>query len=133
MRPLPRQEFAYYLQVFKAQGFAAPLNWYKTRCPNFFDEQRDLAADFPAGLPALMLHTKQDQAFTTDMCLADHVLGAFPGGNLEVRVVDVDHWGLQDEEKRGEVTGILVEFVQRVLAGEWVAQGRVDKEDVLKG
>jgi len=59
------------------------------------------------------------------MCFSHAVLSSFPAGNLEVKVVDADHWVLQDEDKRDEVTGLLVEFVQRVLDGKWVAKGKV--------
>jgi hypothetical protein len=56
----------------------------------------------PAAVAALPIHTEQDMPLTTAMCFADAVLDKPPGGNLEVQVADVDHRGLQDEEKRGE-------------------------------
>ena len=124
---VPSQEFEYYLTAFGKNGFAAPLNWYKTRFLNFYQEQQDNLGPFPSHIPALQIPTLKDAALTKEMCFADSVLNSFPGGNLEIKVVDVDHWALQDEEKRGEVTGILSEFIQRVLEGRWEAKEKVAK------
>lgn len=72
----------------------------------------------------MQVPTAKDSALTPEMCFAPGVLDAFPGGNLEIRVVDGDHWVLQDELRRDEVNEVLMEFVGRVMRGEWRPRGR---------
>lgn len=111
--------------MFDAGGFEAPLHWYKTRDLNFLDEQRDHIPPFPSTIPALQIPTALDAALTKEMCLSPRVLDCFPGGNLEIKVMErADHWVLQDEELGDEVTGILVEFVESVRDGRWKPAGK---------
>lgn len=62
------------------------------------------------------------------MCLALGVLGCFPDGNLNVKVLKgADHWVLQDEKPvpggdvklRDHVTNIIAEWLETVYSGTW--------------
>lgn len=114
--------------MFSRGGFHHPLNWYRTRELNFHEDQQSNLPAFPSHIPALQIPTGQDAALPKEMCLHESVLGCFPGGNLEVRVMEqADHWVLQDELLRDEVTGMLVEFVERVREGRWAPSGAAAK------
>ena len=122
------QEFEYYLSTFSQHGFAHPLNYYRTRNHNFDDEQADQLPPFPSQIPTLQFPLGREYVLTKDVCLDDKVLAAFPGGNLEIQVLEeADHWVLQDEALREDVTGRLVEFMRRVLDGKWEKPGKLEK------
>ncbi|SCZ91279.1 BZ3500_MvSof-1268-A1-R1_Chr1-2g01304 [Microbotryum saponariae] len=126
-QPDPEPELDFYLSTYSKTGFAGPLNWYKTRSINQLEEvASNLSPTFPPHIPALQLPAALDAALPPEMCLAPAVLKCFPGGNLEVRVLQTaDHWCLSDENERGKVTEILCEWIEMVLAGKWKPTGNV--------
>ncbi|GJN92183.1 hypothetical protein Rhopal_005213-T1 [Rhodotorula paludigena] len=112
-------EYLYYLGTFKKHGLHAPLNWYRTRRVNYFEEQESgLSHSFPAHIPALLLPAENDPALPPGMAKSQGKY--FPGGNLRVEVIKgADHWLLQDGQCRNLVTDKLVAFVDEVLSGKW--------------
>lgn len=140
------QEYLYYLRTFKKHGLHAPLNWYRTRRVNYFEEQQSgLSHSFPAHIPALLLPAENDPALPPGMAKSQGKY--FPGGNLRVEVIKgADHWllqvrcvylttalsvalvvwstrltrhSLQDGKCRNLVTDKLAAFVDEVLSGKW--------------
>lgn len=96
LTPTLTQELDYYISQYKKSGMRGPLSWYRTRSTNFREEQEANLPPFPTHIPALQLPAANDAALPPAMCLAPAVLGCFPAGNLEVRVLDgADHWCLQ--------------------------------------
>lgn len=89
------QEFDVYLNAFRESGFAGPLCWYKTRLINSRDEQEAALPTFPAEIAALHVVALHDAALPPQMARSPAVLKRFPGGNLEIKEVDGDHWLLQ--------------------------------------
>ncbi|GAA5997287.1 alpha/beta hydrolase [Rhodotorula paludigena] len=112
-------EYLYYLRTFEKHGLHAPLNWYRTRRVNYFEEQQSgLSHSFPAHIPALLFPAENDPALPPGMAKSQGKY--FPGGNLRVEVIKgADHWLLQDGNCRNLVTDKLAAFVDEVLSGKW--------------
>ncbi|KAK4052907.1 hypothetical protein OIO90_004183 [Microbotryomycetes sp. JL221] len=123
--PGPEKEFDVYLSEYRHSGLRGALSWYKTRSINFKEEQESgIGPNFPAHIPALQLPAEKDAALPPSMAMAPSVLKCFPGGNLEIKVLqNADHWCLQDERVRDKVTSLLAEWIERVLAGKWRPEG----------
>jgi hypothetical protein len=103
----PPQELDVYLNAYRKGGFAAPLNWYRTRQINFREEQLANLPPFPPHIPCLQLPASHDAALPPSMALSPAVLRCFPAGNLDVRVLEgADHWclhvGLRTTQERDQ-------------------------------
>ncbi|GAA6059378.1 hypothetical protein JCM10212_003276 [Sporobolomyces blumeae] len=117
--PKSEPEYDYYVAMFQKHGLHCPLNWYRTRRINFVQEQEANLPPFPSTIPALCLSAAKDDALPPEMANNKAVKACFPGGNLEVRVIEeADHWVLQDRRFRDDITKQLAEFVETNFAKE---------------
>lgn len=138
------QEYHYYLETFRKHGLYHPLNWYRTRRINHEEEQAARLGPVPAHIPALMIPAEKDPALPPAMADNPAVRKCF-SGNLRVLppIKGGDHWVLQvielvppgrhgDQRIDGpssamyqdvrycdQVTRMLADFVDEVLAGKW--------------
>ncbi|BGP12483.1 hypothetical protein JCM10213_006949 [Rhodosporidiobolus nylandii] len=117
-------ESRYYVETFRKTGLKHALNWYRTRKLNYKQDQADRLAEkgFPPHIPALLLPAEKDVALPPAMSKSEAVLKAFErGGNLRIEVIEgADHWLLQDQRFRDQVTNKLDAFMQEVASGKWL-------------
>ncbi|MDY6997944.1 MAG: alpha/beta hydrolase [Actinomycetota bacterium] len=105
------EDFEVYVDEFTRGGFTAPLNWY--RC---FDRNWEITADPPAPtitVPALFVGGTED---ATLAYTPRHRVGEVVSGDYrEVMIDGAGHW--LTEERPGEVTRLLLEFLGSLPAG----------------
>ena len=102
---ITQNDFDHYVAEFTANGFTAPLNWY--RC---FDLNWELTADTPAGtiaVPSLFIGGGADP--TLAYTPRDRVRQVVSGDYREVMIEGAGHWLM--EERPEEVNRMLLDFL----------------------
>jgi pimeloyl-ACP methyl ester carboxylesterase len=102
---ITQKDFDHYVAEFTANGFTAPLNWY--RC---FDRNWELTADTPAGtiaVPSLFIGGGADP--TLAYTPRDRVREVVSGDYREMMIEEAGHWLM--EERPEEVNKMLLDFL----------------------
>jgi pimeloyl-ACP methyl ester carboxylesterase len=102
---ITQKDFDHYVGEFTANGFTAPLNWY--RC---FDRNWELTADTQAGtiaVPSLFIGGGADP--TLAYTPRDRVREVVSGDYREVMIEEAGHWLM--EERPEEVNKMLFDFL----------------------
>lgn len=90
-RIFPLKELNYYISAFTRHGLHGPLNWYRTRKPNFEDDQKIPAAQRNTiAQPTLFVLATKDSVLTPAM--SKGMEQYLP--NLTRAEVPASHWAL---------------------------------------
>ncbi|APP86332.1 alpha/beta fold hydrolase [Xanthomonas hortorum pv. vitians] len=102
---LSDEELDFYVEKFERTGFTPGLNWYRNWSRNW---QANRNIDQTINVPSLMIAAEDDVTLAPNMM--DGMESFVP--DVEKHVVrDCGHFSL--EEKPGEVTGIVIDWLQR--------------------
>ena len=115
---LTDEEMDYYVNEYARHGFNGPLNWYRTREPNYMNEWRDFLAKGTKtdSRPKDSMKLKMEVLFV--LAKKDQALPAFMAAKMEERIpqltrreVDAGHWALW--ERPADCNKIIGEWLEK--------------------